>query len=82
MWTMGIDMGTSGCKAVVFDEQFAITTSEGTSSAYDRVAAAKAANKLLTIKNVNAAFALVKIGEVIHVSARSNGQVNVQLILE
>ena len=24
MWTMGIDMGTSGCKAVVFDEQFAI----------------------------------------------------------
>ena len=71
-----------GADVELFDEQFAITTSEGTSSAYDRVAAAKAANKLLTIKNVNAAFALVKIGEVIHVSARSNGQVNVQLILE
>ena len=24
MWTMGIDMGTSGCKAVVFDENFTI----------------------------------------------------------
>ena len=28
------------------------------------------------------AFALVKIGDTIHVSARSNGTINVQLILE
>jgi c-di-AMP phosphodiesterase-like protein len=46
------------------------------------IAAAKAANKLLSIKNINAAFALVKIGDTIHISARSNGTVNVQLILE
>lgn len=71
-----------GADVELFLEQFAITASEGTSTAYDRVSAAKAANKLLTIKNVNAAFALVKIGEVIHISARSNGSVNVQLILE
>lgn len=24
MWVMGVDMGTSGCKAVVFDESFII----------------------------------------------------------
>ncbi len=71
-----------GADVELFGEQFAITASEGTDSAHDRVAAAKAANKLLTIKNVNAAFALVKIGDTIHISARSNGSVNVQLILE
>ena len=71
-----------GADVELFREQFVISASEGTDSAHDRVAAAKAANKLLTIKNINAAFALVKIGETIHISARSNGTVNVQLILE
>ena len=71
-----------GADVELFHEQFVISASEGTDSAHDRVAAAKAANKLLTIKNINAAFALVKIGETIHISARSNGTVNVQLILE
>lgn len=65
-----------------FLEQTAITASEGTDPTHDRIAAAKAANKLLTIKNINAAFALVKIGSTIHISARSNGSINVQLILE
>lgn len=59
-----------------------ITSSEGTGTAFDRVAAAKAANKLLSVKDINAAFALVKMGDTIHVSARSNGTINVQLILE
>ncbi len=71
-----------GAGVEVYRDQIAITVSSGTDSAHDRVAAAKAADKLLTIKNINAAFALVKIGEVIHISARSNGAVNVQLILE
>ena len=71
-----------GADVELFREQFVISASEGTDSAHDRVAAAKAANKLLTIKNINAAFALVKIGDTIHISARSNGTVNVQLILE
>ena len=66
----------------IYRSQIAITMSEGTGSAQDRIAAAKAADKLLTVKGVNAAFALVKVGEVIHISARSNGSINVQLILE
>ena len=49
---------------------------------HDRVAAAKAADKLLAVRNVNAAFALVLIGNTVHISARSNGKINVQLILE
>ncbi len=71
-----------GASLEVHREKIAITTSEGTGSAHDRIAAAKAANKLLTVRNISAAFALVRIGERIHVSARSDGSVNVQLILE
>ncbi len=71
-----------GARVEIYRDQLAITTSEGTGSAHDRIAAAKAADKLLTVREVNAAFALVKIGEVVHVSARSNGTINVQLILE
>ena len=71
-----------GAEVEIYRGQIAITTSEGTGSPQDRVAAAKAADKLLTVREVNAAFALVNIGETIHVSARSNGQVNVQKILE
>ncbi len=66
----------------IYRSQIAITASEGTGSQQDRIAAAKAADKLLTVKGVDAAFALVKVGEVIHISARSNGSINVQLILE
>lgn len=47
-----------------------------------RIAAARAADKLLTIERVAAAFVLVRIGDVVHISARSGGEVNVQLILE
>ncbi len=48
----------------------------------DRIAAAKAADKLLTVEGVKASFALCRIGDTVHVSARSGGEVNVQLILE
>ena len=71
-----------GARVQIYRDQLAITTSEGTGSSNDRVVAAKAANKLLTVRNVNAAFALVAVGNVIHISARSNGSINVQLILE
>ena len=71
-----------GAEVEIYRGQIAITLSDGTGSAHDRVAAAKAADKLLTVREVNAAFALVRIGETIHISARSNGQINVQLILE
>ena len=68
--------------AQIYKEQIAITASEGTGSSHDRVAAAKAADKLLSVMNVNAAFALVVIGTTVHLSGRSNGKLNVQLILE
>ena len=71
-----------GASLEVYRKNIAITTSIGTGSSHDRIAAAKAANKLLTVKDVNAAFALVKIGDKVHISARSDGTINVQLILE
>ncbi len=71
-----------GTNAEIYGDQIAITASEGTGSPNDRVAAAKAADKLLAVKNVNAAFALVAIGTTVHISGRSNGKLNVQLILE
>ena len=42
----------------------------------------KAADKLLGISGIQASFALVKIGNSVHISARSTGKINVQLILE
>ena len=66
----------------VYRERIAITQSDGNDPAFDRIAAAKAADKLLFVKRVDAAFALVQIENTIHISARSNGSVNVQLILE
>ena len=71
-----------GSEARIYRDQIAITALEGSGSAGDRIAAAKAADKLLTVRNVNAAFALIRIGNVVHISARSTGTINVQLILE
>ncbi len=48
----------------------------------DRIIAAKAADKLLTVEGVAASFTLCRIDNVIHVSARSSGSINVQVIAE
>lgn len=48
----------------------------------DRIAAAKAADKLLKVDNILASFALCRIDNVIHISARSIGIINVQIIVE
>jgi len=48
----------------------------------DRITVAKAADNLLSIAGVEASFALVKIGDIVAISARSAGRINVQLILE
>ena len=72
-----------GANVTIYRDIIAITTSMGTDNeAGDRVAASKAADKLLTVKNVAASFALVLVGNTIHISARSSGEINVQLILE
>ena len=47
-----------------------------------RVNASRAADRLLTVSGVKASFALCRIGESVHISARSQGKINVQLILE
>ena len=68
---------------IMYRERMAITRSAGTGDPMvDRIAASKAADKLLTVRQVDASFALVEAGSTIHISARSNGTINVQLILE
>ena len=47
-----------------------------------RVNASRAADRLLTVSGVRASFALCRIGDSVHISARSQGKINVQLILE
>ena len=48
----------------------------------DRVAAAQAADELLGLKGVKASFVLFQSGSAVQMSARSLGEVNVQVILE
>ena len=48
----------------------------------DRVAAAQAADELLTLRGVKASFVLCRKGEGVILSGRSLGDVNVQVILE
>jgi len=66
----------------VYRDNIAISCCEGETDDTYRVIASKAADKMLTLKGVDAAFTLVRIGEQIHISGRSQGKVNVQLILE
>ncbi len=66
----------------MYRDSIAISSCDGETDESFRIIASKAADKMLTLRGVEAAFALVRIGEQIHISARSSGQVNVQLILE
>lgn len=67
---------------VMYRDTIALASCDGETDESFRVIASKAADKMLTLRGVDAAFALVKIGEQIHISGRSTGKVNVQLILE
>ena len=73
-----------GTKARIYRDIVAITWMDGTGNdiAANRISAAKAADKLLTLKGIDASFALIKTGDVISISARSNEKINVQLVLE
>ncbi|MCI5676237.1 MAG: DHH family phosphoesterase [Clostridia bacterium] len=72
----------SGCQ-LMMDNTVGLTWSPGTGrGADDRIAAAKEAEKLLGVRGVCAAFALIKVEGAVHISGRSDGSVNVQLILE
>ena len=59
----------------------AINTENDNTSA-DAIAAAKFADKLLSIENIEASFVLLQIGQNVRISARSTGSINVQIILE
>lgn len=67
---------------VTYRENIAISACDGETDESYRVIASKAADKMLTLRGIDASFTLVRIGEQIHISGRSNGKVNVQLILE
>ncbi len=66
----------------VYRGNIAISSCDGENDESYRIVASKAADKMLSLRGVEAAFALVKIGDQIHISGRSSGKINVQLILE
>lgn len=67
----------------IYREKIAITVVEDDdSTAADRIIAAKAADNLLMVNGIEASFAAVRLGDVLHLSARSTGKINVQLIVE
>ena len=47
-----------------------------------KIAASKAADRLLSLEGILASFVLCRIDRTVHISARSSGTVNVQLITE
>ena len=66
----------------IYKDCIAISTFEGKATNNDRIAAAKAADRLLSIEGVSTSFVLCTIGDEISISARSDGNINVQLVLE
>ena len=66
----------------IYRSNVALASCEGETDETYRIIASKAADKMLTLKGIEAAFTLVKIGDQIHISGRSSGTINVQLILE
>lgn len=66
----------------IYKGNIAISSCEGDTDESYRIIASKAADKMLMLRGIDAAFALVRIGEQIHISGRSGGLINVQLILE
>ena len=66
-------------QAEVYHEDIAIAALD---EECDRVTAAKAADELLTLQGICASFVLYRKGEGVYMSARSLGEINVQVILE
>ena len=66
----------------IYHGNIAISSCDGDTDNSYRIVASKAADKMLSLRGIDAAFTLVKIGEQVHISGRSNGTINVQLILE
>jgi len=67
---------------MIYKEHIAIAVCVGNTDSSYRIIAAKAADSLLGGRGVRASFTLVTIGSKVHISARSDGTVNVAKILE
>ena len=67
--------------AKIYFDNIAISTFENNTD-YGKVIAAQAADELLNIKGIVASFIILKNEEGLAISARSMGEVNVQVILE
>lgn len=66
----------------VYRDVAAISVGDGVGDADDNIPASRAADKLLELEGIKASFVIVQIKDAIHISARSVGTINVQLILE
>lgn len=68
--------------AFIYRDIIAFSYIEESASQEDKIAASKAADRLLSLEGVLASFVLCRVDNVVHISARSSGTVNVQLITE
>ena len=66
----------------IYRQSIAISVYEGQADNRDRIAAAKAADRLLSVEGVSTSFVLFSVDSEVSISARSDGNVNVQLVLE
>ena len=66
----------------IFRKIFAITQYENDNDPENRITAAQVADRMLMIDGIHASFTVSKVENAIHISARSDGSVNVSLILE
>ncbi|MBQ4289797.1 MAG: DHH family phosphoesterase [Clostridia bacterium] len=72
-----------GSNVIIYRNKIAIAECESSdSSGYVRIAAARAADRLLSVSGVIASFTLVCVGDTVFISGRSRSNVNVQQILE
>ncbi len=68
--------------AFIYRDIIAFSYMEEDATQEDKIAASKAADRLLSLEGVLASFVLCRMGDTVHISARSSGTVNVQLITE
>lgn len=66
----------------VYRDTMVIAYSDYLSTEKDKIAAAKLADRMLNMEGIEASFVLCSIDGTVHISARSTGSINVQLILE
>ena len=79
--TLSIGIGKDAdAMAELYREDIAVAAID--QEGVDRVTAAQAADELLSLKGVKASFVVFPSGENVQMSARSLGEVNVQVILE